>query len=140
MFLPDAAKTVKLSSADKNQLEDLLKSYPTFTSQSAKLTLEEIVKSFQFEMSKEYPRPAIVNRLVGLYNRKFGQANAKAVLKLLAADPSPTTASKVKAVAKLTEPKAKKAPKAKAKKTAPKVTALVEELETEEVETPGDDA
>ncbi len=127
MFLPDAAKTVKLSSADKNRLEDLLKSYPTFTSQSAKLTLEEIVKSFQFEMSKEYPRPAIVNRLVGLYNRKFGQANAKAVLKLLAADPAP----KAK-----TEPKAKKAPKAKARKAASnKVTAaLVEELETEETE------
>ena len=83
MFILDAVKTVKLDKEALKWLEPRMRDWPTFQRYTSEMSLEDVLIAFKYEMDRGRTRRNILDKLVGMYNRRAGDKNRAQVDRLL---------------------------------------------------------
>ena len=75
MYLLEAIKGVKLTQKEKDSLEVIMKDWPTFQKAAPKMSMDNVLQAFVYEIARPRIRKNIFDKLVGMYNRKAADAN-----------------------------------------------------------------
>ena len=84
MYMMDQVKSVKLTPKAKAELDAKMCDWPTFQKHTSGMGMEEVLLAFRYEIERPRIRRNILNKLVGMFNRRAAQRNQAQVDRFLA--------------------------------------------------------